>query len=384
VALGMPLHAAFHHQPSPYINNNIVSTNHCFIPRSLQMGFLSVVLQTMLCCECFILPCAFNHALFWRRHYSSSLVLASDKSPCIFSDNETKLNKKHPCFPSAIPVNSTDVKTLIHQTNQMNPSNAVLGKPSRCRCIHGYTQAFSLDPIPHSNNRLNSGLLKLTCPLLVNSIDELEDDGFIGKINQMLQREACAEGVSSMFKEFMNDAHIVNAESRRALIDDSYESVESSPRQIIENKLGKQGAEYFMNAGVAGANPETEKPDVKCLHAWMADYLFRKVVVDDASTISCNNNSVEGPGTTRHHPIGELIKDALSERGININGTENCNMVCSGMQTRVGQFVFVPTPRNKQRKRSVKEIERRGRIRKRHDLINNTLLLEDKVSLNNE
>ena len=208
--------------------------------------------------------------------------------------------------------------------------------------MHGYPQAFSLDPT--SQNRLNSGLLKLTCPLLVNSIDSLEDDGFIDDINSMLQNESntASDAESSLrLTAAMNEAHAIHAKSRLDLL--SKDAIER-----LETKLGKQGKDYFMKAGVAGANPAAEKSDIKCLHAWMADSLFRS-------------------STTNHHPIGELIEDELTKRGISMNGTDNCNLVCSGISSSIisqdGSVVSVPIPRNKQRKKSIKETGRRRRIK---------------------
>ena len=293
------------------------------------------------------------------------------------SDNDisTKL-KKSPNFPGAVTANSTDISTLIYQTNQESPANAILGKPSICRCRHGFTQAFSLDPVPFAQNRLNSGLLKLTCPLLVNSIDILEDQGFMNDVNQMLQRELTrvdGDENNQKLTGFLTETHLLHSQSRKKLLstpDDDSTQTEHSSYQIIEHKLGKQGAEYFMKAGVAGANPHAEKPDVKCLHAWMADYIFRKIPDHGSTTSSDEDSDVVFPtGMTKHHPIGELIKDALFKGGVSISGNDNCHLVCSGIQTLIqskdGQVVSVPNPRNKQRKRSVKTTERRRRLKQK-------------------
>jgi hypothetical protein len=256
--------------------------------------------------------------------------------------------RRNPQFPGAVSVNSTDIQTLVHQTNQENPANAVLGKPAACQCRHGFPQAFSLDPILLSNNRLNSGLLKLTCPLLVNSIDLLEDEGFMEEINKMLQKQdsnGIKDAGDSTMTDFMNRAHKIHALSRQRLLSDSINAVKG--REMIEEKLGKQGAQYFLDAGVAGVNPS--KPDIKCLHAWMADYLFQSA--DNATS----------------HPVGDLVKEALLKRGTDISGTYNCYMICSGVSSSIttldGNVVSVPTPRNKQRKRTKKGTDRRRRLK---------------------
>jgi len=284
--------------------------------------------------------------------------------------NSGRLNtvRKHPQFPGSVPVNSTDIQTLFYQTKQKNPANAVLGKPSTCLCRHRFPQAFSLDPIPFSQNRLNSGLLKLTCPLLVQRIDSLEDDGFMEQINLKLEEESLTEHHKtrrgSLLADFINHAHKIHSASREALLltsMDSFDSTGLSPYQIIEKKLGIQGAQYFMEAGVAGANPSAGKLDVKCLHAWMADYLFRAVTYDLlTSSESDGSNFV----VSKDHLIGELIKVALLNSGVDITGTDNCDQVCSGLNSvseSQNGSVSVPKPRNKQRKRSIRTTERKRR-----------------------
>ena len=93
--------------------------------------------------------------------------------------------RKEPVFPGAIPIEAQDITTCINQIGQTSPANVLLGKPRYTACKHGYAQAFSLNPMPttfrsgtskknkQTTQRFNSGLMKLTCPLLVNSIDIL-------------------------------------------------------------------------------------------------------------------------------------------------------------------------------------------------------------------
>mmetsp|Transcript_27520 Transcript_27520/g.58810 ORF Transcript_27520/g.58810 Transcript_27520/m.58810 type:complete len:392 (-) Transcript_27520:880-2055(-) len=270
--------------------------------------------------------------------------------------------RKPPLFPGASPIDtSVDIWTCINQTSQSSPTNALLGKPSQCKCRHGFAQAFSLDPMPPTQkinrskkDRLNSGLLKLTCPLLVSSVDLLEDDGFMKDVNSKLAEH---EGEDNEWMTCMNDAHKVHAETRKELIfgrgsekiDDSSSSI-----QKLQSKLGERGAEAFLGAGVAGASPSATPVDVKCLHAWLADYLFRKV---DNSGISGN---VDGGADdlTADHAIGDAIIKALEKRGIDISGTDTCHEVCSGCSSSSKSSsdasilaVQVPIPRNKQRRK---------------------------------
>lgn len=50
-------------------------------------------------------------------------------------------------------------------------------------CRHGFPQAFGFDPCGF---KISSGLFRLSCPLLVQAIDRLEDEGGIEDINASL------------------------------------------------------------------------------------------------------------------------------------------------------------------------------------------------------
>ena len=265
--------------------------------------------------------------------------------------------RKEPLFPGAIPIESQDITACINQIGQTSPANVLLGKPKFTMCKYGYAQAFSLNPMPRTfrsgtseknkqpTQRFNSGLLKLTCPLLVNSIDTLEDDGFMSTVNSKL-----AENEEWM--ECMNESHATHAMARKKLtLGDDNDSDQTM--NVLQSKLGQRGAKAFLAAGVAGAIPSQSKVDVKCLHAWMADALFH-------SSMNNNNDQATAPISNKHHLIGDAIVKALEDRGVDISGTDSCNEVCSGCSQKstacssTDISVHVPYPTNKRRrKRSV-------------------------------
>ena len=273
-------------------------------------------------------------------------------------------SSKHFGFPGAIPITEADKATCARQTGQVAPSNALMGKPSQCSCKHGYPQAFALDPTPptqqfkrRSIDRVNSGLLKLTCPLVVNAIDVLEDEGLINKINAKLAKNEGEDELS----QCMNDTHAIHASIRKNLIfgnTDESNDGNNQTIQMLQSKLGEKGAEYFLDSGVAGANPLSKKKDVKCLHAWFADYLFR--FTDEEA---CDY------GMTSNHRIGEAILLSLTEHGTDVTGTDTCYHVCSGgVDAEDGDgAVTIPIARNKQRKKKDKELERRRRRQDRNE-----------------
>lgn len=228
-------------------------------------------------------------------------------------------------FPNSVRVTNSDgsIATFQKQTGQVAPAEAAIGIPECCKCQHGYPQVFSLNPIPDSGKRMNSGLLKLTCPLLVNAIDHLEDDGFIKKFTEQVQND-------SELQKSVKSAHLRHASVRQDMISDSSPLVE---------KLGEEGARAFLNSGIAGAT--IEKSDVKCLHAWLGDYLF----------------------TGESNLLGKQIEETLQrEMGVSLEGNKECHHFCSP-----GNFqAEPPKPRNKQRLKTRKERDRRKRVKERN------------------
>ena len=246
-------------------------------------------------------------------------------------------------FPNSIPVQSSDVQVLQRQTGQVNPSRAAIGVPKVCQCQHGFPQAFAMDPVPprspstKSKPRINSGLVKLTCPHLVRAIDALEDEGLIQTWNE------------EKFHDWSSDiqlAHEVHATARQALL-----LPKGDDRALIASKLGgDRGLQAFLSAGVAAASQIST--DLKCLHAWYGDSLFR------------------GPT-----PVADSIRQELLDRGIDPTGTPDCHYACdptilfsSESDNLISDEIPPPPkPRNKQRLRTGKEIERRKR--RRHETI---------------
>ena len=68
-----------------------------------------------------------------------------------------------------------------------------------------------MDPIPSGGRRINSGLVKLSCPHLVRAVDELEDEGGIGMMNDMV-------GKSDELQQSVTLAHELHAKIRREMV----------------------------------------------------------------------------------------------------------------------------------------------------------------------
>ena len=239
-------------------------------------------------------------------------------------------SKQRCLFPNSIDTTPSDLQIMQRQTGQSAPTEAAIGVPSSCNCRHGFPQAFAMDPMPASTGRMNSGLIKLTCPLLVNAIDALEDEGMISSLNENMER-------NEYMQRNAKNIHGEHAQIRKEMIVGNDEQMDD-----LQRRLGENGASAFLNSGVAGST--LDSLDVKCMHAWMGDYLFR---------------SHDGRGSSSSSsPLGKAICEALTEKGVDRNGTLNCNMYCDCKSVLPAA---PPNPRNKQRHKSQKEVARRKR-----------------------
>lgn len=230
-------------------------------------------------------------------------------------------SQRQTIFPNSQPVQQSDLDSLIRQTGQPNPASAAIGVPSTCRCRHGFPQAFAMDPLPKTSGRVNSGLLKLTCPHLVRAVDSLEDEGLLHEMNHRLAE-------SQELQLAAADAHNIHASVRRNLLD-------AADVVRVQSKLGERGAGAFLEAGVAGSSAGST--DAKCLHAWLADFLFRE------------------------SQFGNAVVEMLQDRGVEISGTKECRGACDPTS---GTLPTPPVPRNKQRLKTNKE---KARMRRRKD-----------------
>lgn len=251
-------------------------------------------------------------------------------------------SQRKTCFPNSQQATPDNIITLMRQTGQSNPSKAAIGVPTTCQCQHGFPQAFAMDPL--FANRINSGLLKLTCPILVRAIDELEDSGIMETLNEEILQQ---KSTGNRMLEEMNERHAVHAEVRRDLL--SQEELDHIP-----SKLGERGTKSFLEAGVAGASPAVPKKDVKCLHAWLADALF----------MDNKNTGIMGDRITHELAAASLLPsssegESSKKISANLSGTSDCHVFCN--PTASEGLADPPKPRNKLRLRTGKEIGRRKR-----------------------
>ena len=197
-----------------------------------------------------------------------------------------------------------------------------------------------MDPMPASTGRVNSGLVKLTCPLLVNAIDALEDEGMISALSKKMEED-------QDWQRNARDIHGEHAQIRKKMIIGDGNGQQQQQMDVLKERLGENGTNAFLNSGVAGST--LDSLDVKCIHAWMGDYLFRFHDGNEPSSASSSSSS---------SPLGKAICEGLAEKGVDLRGTVNCSVYCDPNSSLPSA---PPNPRNKQRLKSRKEVARRKR-----------------------
>jgi len=244
-----------------------------------------------------------------------------------------------------------DLETLRRQLGY-TPHPLAVG----ARCRHGFPQAFVWDPLSRQEGGrakrvpVDSGLFRLTCPLLVKAIDEWEAEGAVASLNQRVA--AAQQAGDGTMHNHLVDANRRHAQARRALVGARvYALAESEPdRPATPPRPKRTGppvaavpptraelTELVLDSGVAGMSPA--KAEVKCLHAQVADHLCRG----------------------RTNPMGALIIDEVAARGVAVNGDSVCRQQCDGACSKeAASFWYVPVKnKHKLRTRIVNRKERR-------------------------
>jgi len=245
------------------------------------------------------------------------------------------------------PVSASDMGALERQLGY-RPYPLAVG----ARCVHGHPQAFVWDPLARFHGGrarrapLDSGLFRLSCPLLVQAVDRWEAEGAV----RQLQAEVDEGRVSECSRADLEEANRRHALARRALVGSRLEEAlqrsreadaaappPPPPRRKRTGAGAKSGArppralsreelsELVLNSGVAGQSPS--KPEVKCLHAQLADHL-------------CRDHS---------NPLGEAILSGVAARGVAVHGDSQCHQQCDcGVAREAATWWYTPV-KNKQK-----------------------------------
>lgn len=169
-------------------------------------------------------------------------------------------------------------------------------------CKYGFPQAFIRYPV---GTRISSGMLRLSCPLLVKGIDEYEADGGIEHFNAMLAKNESLRENFNRVNYAWRDIKILTTTPEQ--------------RRRIVTLFGEDGAENILNSGIIGVT-QHKLDDVKCLHAHTADYLLRG-----------------------DNLIGMLVLEKLRDREVEVRGCAQCSDQCGGkISKEEAKFWYVP------------------------------------------
>jgi hypothetical protein len=244
---------------------------------------------------------------------------------------------------SLTPLTEEDHRT-IEERQLGHPMSNVLGVGRRCK--HGYPQAFAFDPIERgsSNNssrrsRVESGLFRLSCPLLVKAIDEWEGEGAVKRINAELHE---SEGYAAELVGLLDEAHTGHAAARHALIGDRLPRVLAEAAEQGEHR--RRVVEHILGSGIAGQT--RSKLDIKCIHAQIGDHLCRS----ESNGLAAN------------------LLERLQARGVAVRGDDECCVqcdVCVPEATAREKWWYEP---NKNKWKLRKRMQRRSEQRQRKQL----------------
>jgi hypothetical protein len=166
-------------------------------------------------------------------------------------------------------------------------------------------------------------MLRLSCPHLVQEIDEYENNGGgIEYFNSLLKDENNQQG--KLLRENFKDINNSWKRIRNKAITDN-------DRNFLNEQLGPLNANNLINSGLIGISIN-RTDDVKCLHAQIADTLIR------------------GPNCNK---IGDLALKKLNENGCDTNGCEKkkCYQQCDLNFKRTDDSYYYIPQKNKQKLR---------------------------------
>lgn len=185
-------------------------------------------------------------------------------------------------------------------------------------CRHGHPQAFGFHPT--NGPKLASGLFRLSCPLLVQHIDEWENQGGVREMTDWLRNDA-----SGVKRRGYEKANGLQKDIRMELVGDD--------KGKLVSRMGTFNAEKILESGVAGI-PSTQTYNVKCIHAHVADHLCRQ----DGNVIGAR-----------------ALEILQNQRGASILGNDTCWRQCSlTYEQQPSDWNYVPK-KNRQALRSTRQ-----------------------------
>lgn len=229
-----------------------------------------------------------------------------------YNDPEIKKNQLiiEKYFPNCEIPNATMIEVI--EKRQIASRTPFVVANEKHGCKYGFTQAFLRQPVSGRDNhnelgKLQSGMVRLSCPHLVKEIDTFEEEGGIDQINLILNgtKSRMASSASTVIATtdlpstsptpLLTDSVISDASKTDAKVDNSSNtSFNSNDEQIkfinnfkntnriwkdirndlmtdddksfVKEYLGNKAGDIFINCGIIGIS-QNKYDDAKCLHA---------------------------------------------------------------------------------------------------------------------
>eukprot|EP00301_Raphidiophrys_heterophryoidea_P005138 c12189_g3_i4.p1 GENE.c12189_g3_i4~~c12189_g3_i4.p1 ORF type:complete len:264 (-),score=45.60 c12189_g3_i4:35-826(-) len=186
------------------------------------------------------------------------------------------------------PAIPADLRCIAERQVFSDIHKRVAGVGKRCR--HGCPQAFGWRLGCASGQKFQSALFRLSCPLLVQRLDEWESEGGIEEINKLVEETPTLHAA-------FNRTNAAHTRIRRTLLS-------SDDEKLYTKEFPPEVWKKCLSSGLAGLTP-APVADVKCLHAQLADFLCRQ-----------------------DNPIGAEIWRRLQAKGVPVNGSDTCIQQC--------------------------------------------------------
>ena len=118
---------------------------------------------------------------------SSATSSHSSSSPSSKPDDDTTSVDVAGLTGGSVKLVSESERNSIELRQLRHPASDMVGVPNVSLCRHGWPQAALWQPM--GSQRPVSGLMRLTCPHLVQQIDDWEREGAINEFNERLNRD---------------------------------------------------------------------------------------------------------------------------------------------------------------------------------------------------
>lgn len=178
------------------------------------------------------------------------------------------------------------------------------------RCRYDYPQVILNEPVVERGTGFEvfPTVYWLTCPLLIRAISRLEAEGQIRMYEERLRTD-------EEFMERMEEEHAAAAAAR-------LERVAEGVQEKLKENQPRQWAS-LAGTGIAGIRAAE---GVKCLHAHYADYVGRET-----------------------NPIGKEVEEQLRQRGVAVDGDEECWRHCTVDEAIIEPLRAAPRKEKKMR-----------------------------------